>query len=395
MVSRYAFEHGKTSSNICMHRGCYAELRGRYRLPSQMACTVEREVAAAYKGQWTKLKKNGAARSAGHTKKRYKGLDQPPKFVSPTLTYQHGKDYSLKGDQHISLLTLEGRVIVPYQGYAPHLALLRKGAQVGAAKLWYDKPHKQYYLLVSFEVERPDPTPEQQKQVVGVDVGVRYLAVSCDYKGTPTFYSGKRVRARANHYARLRKRLQKKGTRTRGQRYPCDRIKGKSRGKPMPKRATQITLCEEEQTALVRLTKRHGSAQQLVLRARIVLAANEGQGNAEIARHLSVTAETARLWRDRWAALQDISLKDRGIEERLADAPRPGVPARITAEQRCQMEVLACEAPSQAGRPISQWSGREIAEEMVQRGIVERISRRHAARLLKKGAFNRTGFATG
>jgi len=395
MVSRYAFEHGKTSSNICMHRGCYAELRGRYRLPSQMACTVEREVAAAYKGQWTKLKKNGAARSAGHTKKRYKGLDQPPKFVSTTLTYQHGKDYSLKGDQHISLLTLEGRVIVPYQGYAPHLALLRKGAQVGAAKLWYDKPHKQYYLLVSFEVERPDPTPEQQKQVVGVDVGVRYLAVSCDYKGTPTFYSGKRVRARANHYARLRKRLQKKGTRTRGQRYPCDRIKGKSRGKPMPKRATQITLCEEEQTALVRLTKRHGSAQQLVLRARIVLAANEGQGNAEIARHLSVTAETARLWRDRWAALQDISLKDRGIEERLADAPRPGVPARITAEQRCQMEVLACEAPSQAGRPISQWSGREIAEEMVQRGIVERISRRHAARLLKKGAFNRTGFATG
>jgi putative transposase len=163
----------------------------------------------------------------------------------------------------------------------------------------------------------------------------------------------------------------------------------------MPKRATQITLCEEEQTALVRLTKRHGSAQQLVLRARIVLAANEGQGNAEIARHLSVTAETARLWRDRWAALQDISLKDRGIEERLADAPRPGVPARITAEQRCQMEVLACEAPSQAGRPISQWSGREIAEEMVQRGIVERISRRHAARLLKKGAFNRTGFAPG
>jgi putative transposase len=214
MVSRYAFEHGKTSSNIRMHRGCYAELRGRYRLPSQMACTVEREVAAAYKGQWTKLKKNGAARSAGHTKKRYKGLDQPPKFVSPTLTYQHGKDYSLKGDQHISLLTLEGRVIVSYQGYAPHLALLRKGAQVGAAKLWYDKPHKQYYLLVSFEVERPDPTPEQQKQVVGVDVGVRYLAVSCDYKGTPTFYSGKRVRARANHYARLRKRLQKKGTRS-------------------------------------------------------------------------------------------------------------------------------------------------------------------------------------
>jgi putative transposase len=59
------------------------------------------------------------------------------------------------------------------------------------------------------------------------------------------------------------------------------------------------------------------------------------------------------------------------------------------------MEVLACEAPSLSGRPISQWSGREIAEEMVQRGIVERISRRHAARFLKKGDFNRIVSVTG
>lgn len=158
----------------------------------------------------------------------------------------------------------------------------------------------------------------------------------------------------------------------------------------MPRRATQVKLSEKEQSALVQLTKRRSSAQQLVLRARIVLAAGEGQSNAEIARQMEVGVETVRLWRDRWAALQEIPLKDRGIEERLADAPRPGVPARITVEQCCQMEVLACEAPSRSGRPISQWSGREIAEEMVQRGIVERISRRHAARLLKKGAFNRT-----
>lgn len=90
-----------------------------------------------------------------------------------------------------------------------------------------------------------------------------------------------------------------------------------------------------------------------------------------------------------------LPLKDKGVEERLADAPRPGVPARISAEQRCQMELLACEAPSQSGRPISQWSGREIAAEMVRRGIVEHISRRHAARLLKKGASNPIGFDIG
>jgi putative transposase len=163
----------------------------------------------------------------------------------------------------------------------------------------------------------------------------------------------------------------------------------------MPKRATPVQLGEEERAALVQVTKRHKSEQQLVLRARIVLAADEGRSNAEIARLLSVSVETVRLWRDRWAALQEIDLKVQGVEERLVDVPRPGAPARISAEQRCQMEVLACEAPSQSGRPISQWSGREIAQEMVKRGIVERISRRHAARLLKKGASNPTGSATG
>ncbi|MCH9017305.1 MAG: helix-turn-helix domain-containing protein [Chloroflexi bacterium] len=78
-------------------------------------------------------------------------------------------------------------------------------------------------------------------------------------------------------------------------------------------------------------------------------------------------------------------LGDLSIEERLRDVPRPGAPARITPEQVCQMVSLACEAPSQSERPISQWTGREIADEVVRRGIVDRISPRHAARLLERG----------
>jgi putative transposase len=54
------------------------------------------------------------------------------------------------------------------------------------------------------------------------------------------------------------------------------------------------------------------------------------------------------------------------------------------------MAALACEAPSQVGRPISQWTGREIADELKVWGIVEQISPRHAARLLKKGDFSHT-----
>jgi putative transposase len=213
-VSRYAFEHHKMSNKVALQDGTYDEVRARFHLPSQMACSVPRQVGATYKTLWTKVKQNAALRKAGKTKKRYKGLDQPPKYVSPTLTYQYKKDYSFKSDRRVSILTLSGRVIVPYAGYHEHVALIARGAQVGAAKLWYDKPKKQFYLLVSLEVEGADPTPETHTGVAGVDVGVRYLAVTATTRGDRSFHSGKRVVPQANHYARLRKRLQQKGTRS-------------------------------------------------------------------------------------------------------------------------------------------------------------------------------------
>jgi putative transposase len=156
-----------------------------------------------------------------------------------------------------------------------------------------------------------------------------------------------------------------------------------------------VVLSEQEQQALERITKRHRSEQQEVLRASIVLAAAQGDSNVQIARDLGVNVDTVRLWRDRWVGLQGIDLETLRIAERLRDAPRSGAPPRITAEQRCQIAALGCEAPSKAGRPISQWTGREIAEEVMARGIVEHISPRYAAYLLKKGDCNRIAAAIG
>lgn len=163
----------------------------------------------------------------------------------------------------------------------------------------------------------------------------------------------------------------------------------------MPKRATRVVLGEQEHQELTQITRRHRSEQHMVLRARIILAAAQGQSNVHIARDLAINVDTVHLWRDRWVGLQGVSLETLSIAERLQDAPRLGAPARITAEQRCQIAALACEVPSKAGHPISQWTGREIADELVKRGILTEISPRHAARLLKKGASNRTAFATG
>jgi len=213
-VSRYSFARGKKSNQQWLQHETYAAMRAVYHLPAQMACNVPRQVGATYKTLWTKVKQNNAARKAGITKKRYKGLDQPPKYASPTLTYNYHRDFSLKPDQQVSILTLDGRVVVCYTGYEQHLALMQHGAHIGAAKLWYDKPRKQFYLLVTLELEVPAPTPETHQHVVGVDVGQRYLAVTAQLNNGASFYSGKQSRAKADHYARLRKRLQQKGTRS-------------------------------------------------------------------------------------------------------------------------------------------------------------------------------------
>jgi putative transposase len=213
-VSQYAFAHGKMSNRVALQDGTYDEVRARFHLPSQMACSVPRQVGATYKTLWAKVKQNAAQRKVGMTKKRYKGLDQPPKYASPTLTYQHRKDYSFKTDNRLSILTLEGRAIIPYTGYSHHVALLQEGTHIGAAKLWYDKSSKHFYLLVSLEIERADPTPETHTGIAGVDVGVRYLAVTASSRGDRSFHPGKNVVPKANHYVRLRKRLQQKGTRS-------------------------------------------------------------------------------------------------------------------------------------------------------------------------------------
>lgn len=153
---------------------------------------------------------------------------------------------------------------------------------------------------------------------------------------------------------------------------------------PMPK-AQVVNLSDAERQGLAKLIKRHQVGQQIALRARIVLAAAGGQKNKAIAQRYHVTLDTVRLWRNRWVNLQEISLDDLSIEDRFQDAPRPGAPARITADQRCRIEALACEKPEGSGRPITHWSAREIADELKKRKIVDTISPRHAARLLKRG----------
>ena len=156
-----------------------------------------------------------------------------------------------------------------------------------------------------------------------------------------------------------------------------------------------IELTNRERQALEYLVRRHTTAQQVARRARMILAAAAGANNSQIARQEGVNVDTMRLWRQRWLGLQPVSLDDLSVADRLSDAPRGGKPVGITDEEVCRSVELGCAAPEHAGRPISQWTARELAAEITRRGIVDQISARHAARLLTRGISNRIAGDTG
>jgi len=126
-ISRYACERGRMSNTlsnkVSLQDGTYQEIRAHFVLPAQKACSAPRQVGATYKALWIRAKANAEAHQAGE---RNRGLDQPAKYVSPTLTYQLGHDYSFKTEQRLRLLALDGRVVFPLQrrreARRPHLA---------------------------------------------------------------------------------------------------------------------------------------------------------------------------------------------------------------------------------------------------------------------------------
>lgn len=145
-----------------------------------------------------------------------------------------------------------------------------------------------------------------------------------------------------------------------------------------------VTLDEAVRQELEKFVRRHTTEQQKALRARIVLLAAAGNNNTQIAHQLGIARPTARYWRERWLQCASVPLADLSLEERFDDQPRSGAPVTISAEAWCRITALACEPPAQSGRPISEWTSRELTDEAIKRGFVKTISRRHVGRFLKR-----------
>ncbi len=142
-----------------------------------------------------------------------------------------------------------------------------------------------------------------------------------------------------------------------------------------------LNLNDGDRLELQQLVNRHNTAQQIVLRAKIILLASEGKNHGEIARALDISLDLARLWRKRWFETRDTKLP---IFQRLQDSERIGAPVKFSMEQVIELFALACSKPEDYGRPISHWTPRELADEIIKQGIIESISVRHVGRLLEE-----------
>ena len=166
----------------------------------------------------------------------------------------------------------------------------------------------------------------------------------------------------------------------------------------MGRKSVTPKLSEIQKNILLGITKRRDSPQHLVRRAKVVLLAADGQNNEEIVPQAALCVDTVRIWRIRWNHRQEQidaieadgnekALREFIVDVVLADDPYNGKRGTYTPEQITQLYAIVCEDPQDSGRPISHWSCRELAEEMVKRGIVEHIPVSTVWDFLKSGRF--------
>ena len=163
----------------------------------------------------------------------------------------------------------------------------------------------------------------------------------------------------------------------------------------MPGKARKLVITERQQDTLRTMARSGTCPQAVAQRARMILLAFDGLTNEEIAERVGCERHAVGPWRHRWAdAFQRLVLVEccekpsalaAAVTELLSDLPRSGSPGKFTAEQITLILAVACEPPATSDRPVTHWTPRELADEVVERGIVESISARQVGRFLKSG----------
>lgn len=138
----------------------------------------------------------------------------------------------------------------------------------------------------------------------------------------------------------------------------------------------ELVVSSEERAVLERYVRRGTVAQQLGLRARIVLRCAAGLDNKSVARELRASAAMVGKWRQRFVVKR---------LEGLLDEPRPGAPRKISDEKVEQVVIRTLETTPKGA---THWSTREMAKRAgISRMAVSRIWRAFGLRPHRSESF--------
>ena len=185
---------GKVANKIELQKTHYAIVRQRFGLSAQMTVRCIAQVCEAYKRDKAKR----------------------PRFRKHAAMPFDQRMMSFKGADRVSLLTLDGRVIIP-SVMGKYQAERFTNAK-GQADLVLRRDGK-WFLLVT--VDLPEGTPTPATDFLGVDLGLARIATDSD----GNTYSGTKVEAIRKKHNLQRKRLGKRNTK--GAKKKLKRVAGK------------------------------------------------------------------------------------------------------------------------------------------------------------------------
>jgi transposase len=139
----------------------------------------------------------------------------------------------------------------------------------------------------------------------------------------------------------------------------------------MPVKKYRVDLTVQERDTLLSLLRSGKTAARQMLRARILLKADEGLSDEEIAEEVATSRATVERTRQRFVE------ESLGV---LTERPRTGAPPRLTGKGAAHLIAVTC-SPAPAGR--ERWTLRLLADEAVALGLAPSLSRETVRQLLK------------
>lgn len=135
----------------------------------------------------------------------------------------------------------------------------------------------------------------------------------------------------------------------------------------------RVKLSAEERDGLEQKIRRGHESTRVLTRARILLKADVGKSETEIAQAVDVSAVMVEQVRRRFC--------EGGLQRALFDKPRPGAQRKLDGKQEAHLIALAC-SPAPNGR--KHWTLKLLADEVVRLEFAESIAPETVRQVLKK-----------